>query len=373
MKYRVPFIRPSFPSAEEISADYAQIVKNNWFTNFGPFEQTFRNKAAEFIGDGVTACTVANATLGLDIAVKAVFEGRGRKVIVPSFTFAAGPEVLISNGYTPVLIDINDSIQPDITQATGYIAKHRDEMAGVLLCNTFGTGNTEITDWEELCKDYGLPLIIDSAAGFGSEYKEGARVGSRGDCEVFSFHATKPFAVGEGGLVTSRNEAVIQKCRELQNFGFGTDRHIEHIGTNAKMQEINSAIGIRQLGDFATRLTARRVTLGEYKHSLSPLGFEFQKNDDLSTVAFATSVAPTAEVADRVLKDLVQHGVEARKYYYPLHREAKLGQLCIIADGGLGKTDDIADRVVSLPVHDHMHKDDIEHVVSVISQGLKNE
>lgn len=370
MKYKVPFIKPSFPEASLIAEDYTKIVENNWFTNFGPFEQRFRREAADFIDETASACTVSNATLGLDIAVRALFKGSEQsQVLVPSFTFAAGPEVIISNGLTPVFIDINDTVQPDIEQARDYVKANRGDMAGILLCNTFGTGNENIQAWEEMATEYGLPIIIDSAAGFGSEYSAGEKIGLRGDCEVFSFHATKPFAVGEGGLIVSKNESFIQKCRELQNFGFGTDRHIDHIGTNAKMQEINSAIGLRQLGGFAARLTSRRESLVIYKEGLSDQGFSFQDNDELSTVAFVSAVAPTPEAAEKVFTGLHQKSIEARRYYQPLHLEPKLAKHCLVAYS-LDKTEQVASRLVSLPLHDNMVREDIEYIEQAVRDVL---
>ncbi len=367
MKYKIPFIRPSFPPSSAIAADYEKIIENNWFTNFGPFEQKFRRESAKFIGENISACTVANATLGLDIAIRSLFKNQDKpNVLVPSFTFAAGPEVILSNGLTPVLIDLNDDIQPDINQAQKYIAENRSTTAGILLCNTFGVGNAEIESWEILAKEYGLPLIIDSAAGFGSEYLNGERVGGRGDCEVFSFHATKPFAIGEGGLITSKNETFIQKCREMQNFGFNTNREIEHIGTNAKMQEINGAIGLRQLGGFVARVVNRRESLGYLKEEMIDTGYTFQDNDDFSTVAFATVVAPTSETADKSFARLHEGGVEVRRYYNPVHLQPKLARLSIAATGGLEVTENIASKVLSLPIHDSMDSEDIGYISRVI-------
>lgn len=368
MKYKVPFIKPSFPDAVLVAEDYNTIIENNWFTNFGPFEQRFRREAADYIGEGAHACTVANATLGLDIAVRTLLKESGQnEVLVPSFTFAAGPEVIISNGLTPVFIDIDSNIQPDFEQAAEYISRNRSNMAGILLCNTFGTGNRNIESWEGLAQEYGLPLIIDSAAGFGSEYLNDEKIGLRGDCEVFSFHATKPFAVGEGGMITSRNESFIQKCREMQNFGFGTNRQIDHIGTNAKMQEINSAIGLRQLGGFATRLAGRRESLECYKENLSDIDFTFQDNDNRSTVAFVSAIAPSPEWADLAYTKLHQHGIEARRYYSPLHLESNLARRSLIAFS-LANTEDIASRTLSLPLHDHMNVEDIKYIGQVIRE-----
>ena len=370
MKYNIPFIKPSFPSSEEIADDYKTIVESNWFTNFGPFENRFRTSTAKFIANDVNVCTVANATLGLEIAIKVLFraEGRKKEVIVPSFTFAAGPEMLIEENFTPVFIDVQESNwQPSIFEAREYIKKN-DTVAGILLCNIFGVGNKEITEWENLARDANVPLIIDSAAGFGSRYDDSERVGSRGDCEVFSLHATKPFAVGEGGLVVSKNRLLIEKMREAENFGFNEDKQIGIIGTNAKLQELNCAIGLRQLQSFEDRLAARQKSLQVYKEELSELSYFFQENDDLSTVPFASTIAPNPEVARRMLKILSQKGIEARKYYAPLHLQTLLKEKSVLASD-FKVTDNIYSRIISLPLHDSMSSQDIKFITGIIKEN----
>ena len=367
MKYRVPFIKPSFPSAAKISLDYKNIIDSNWFTNFGPFEKQFCKKAEMYLGKDIHVTTVANATLGLDLAIRALMVRRGKKnqVIIPSFTFAAGPEVLISNQFTPVFIDIDQTtLQPNIDEAIRYIRKNRKKVAGILLCNIFGVGNTEIKKWEKLAKDTQLPLIIDSAAGFGSEYNNGEMVGGRGDCEVFSMHATKPFSVGEGGIISSKNMKLIEELRRLQNFGF-VDRKIVSIGTNAKLQEINCAIGLRQLEKYQGRLLARRLVLTQYKKSLNIAGYSFQDNDDNSTVPFVTTLAPTKKIAEKVYQKLISEGIEVRRYYAPLHKEKYLTPLVKRASR-LSVTTDVASRILSLPVHDGMSRSIVKEIVDTI-------
>lgn len=367
MKYKVPFIKPSFPSAAKLSLDYKNIVDSNWFTNFGPFEKEFSKKTATFLGKNIHVTTVANATLGLDLAIRALMPKKGKKsqVIIPSFTFAAGPEVIISNQLTPVFIDIDKkSLQPNIDEAIKYIRKNRKRVVGILLCNIFGVGNTEINKWEKLAKDTRLPLIIDSAAGFGSEYNNGEMVGGRGDCEVFSMHATKPFSVGEGGIISSKNLKLIEELRRLQNFGF-VDRKILSIGTNAKLQEINCAIGLRQLEKYKGRLSARRRVLAQYKKSLINAGYSFQDNDENSTVPFVTALAPTKKIAENVFQKLISEGVEVRRYYAPLHKERYLTPLVKRASK-LSVTTDVASRILSLPVHDGMSKSTVKEVVDTI-------
>lgn len=368
MKYKIPFIKPSFPLVGEVAEDYAKIIESNWFTNFGPYEKEFSKQAANFLADNLFAASVSNATLGLFISIKTLFnsDGNKRKVLVPSFTFAAGPEMLILSGFTPVFIDIDkDSWQPDLKQAEEYLTNNEDSVAGILLCNIFGVGNQSVEDWEKIASSYNLPLIIDSAAGFGSMYDNNQNIGARGDCEIFSLHATKPFAVGEGGLIVSKNQELIEAVKSFENFGFNQEKKIGIVGINAKLQEFNAAIGLRQLRGFHNRLIDRRLSLEKYKERLVPVGAVFQVNDQNSTVPFVSVLMESKDLTKVILNTLNISGIEARKYYEPLHRQALLLNESEIA-GSLDNTEDVYNRILSLPLHDSMSVDDIDLITNII-------
>lgn len=361
MKYKIPFIKPAFPSATEVSEDFSAIVAANWYTNFGPYEQKFRSEVAAYLGDGAHVITAANATLGIELAVLALMypiTEQRKEVLVQSFTFAAGPEVLIRHGFTPVFIDIDEQTwQADVKRAAAYIDANRGKIAGILFCNTFGVGNLEIAEWEEMAKVHGLPLIVDSAAGFGSKYSDAEKVGLRGDCEIFSLHATKPFCIGEGGLVIAKDAELAEKIRRLENFGFDNNHDVAEIGTNAKLQELNCAIGLRQLALLDERLAMRHANLAQLKRMLGE-GFAFQTNDAISSIPFASVLMPSKEARERVLVALEGQGVEAKTYYAPLHNEAVLMDHCKIADK-LSITEEIASRIVSLPVYSEMPESEL--------------
>lgn len=372
MQFKTPFIKPHFPSAESIAEDYKRIVEANWFTNFGKFEEKFRLSVENFLNNGSVVTTVANATLGLDIAIKALFDKNSTKneVLMPSFTFAAGANAVMSNGYTPVFIDIDfKTWQPDINQAKQYINANISKVSGILFCNVFGVADDYIKKWEELAKKYNIPLLIDSAAGFGSKYKSGEYIGSRGDCEVFSLHATKPFGVGEGGLIASKSKELILHLRQLQNFGFDSKREVSNIGTNAKMQEINCAIGLKQLEGYEERLESRRQVLKNYKDSLVKKGFVFQKNDELSSVAFASVIIPDGISIVKLMEKLADAGIETKRYYSPLHLQKAFKDLSKLAST-LKNTELISSNILSLPVHDFMEKRKVNKIINILSYDL---
>jgi len=355
--FDVPFIRPVFPPSGVIARDVTEIVESNWFTNFGPKERLFAERVAASIGDGMHAATFCNATVALVAALsvalgdpRACAGGARRLVVVPSFTFAAGPQSIQAVGREPLFIDVDETtLQPSVMAAAEAIASRSDQVDGILLCNSFGIGNAEIDEWEALAERYGVPLVIDSAAGYGSRYPGGGAVGSRGTCEVFSFHATKPFAIGEGGAIVSRDADLIEAARSFSNFGFA-DGGAVRWGLNGKLQEINAAIGLRQMERFDEALAARRTIQARYAEVFAALrGARTVAHAELSSVCFATIVLPDESTRDAVVREARASGIEARVYYAPpVHLQPRF--LNAARHGSLPHTVDVSRRTVALPV-----------------------
>lgn len=371
MSFDIPFIKPRFPAPEAIAADFAEIVASNWYSNFGPKEREFSARIEQYVAQDTHAVSIANATIGLMAALTSVLgTGDGRRsVIVPSFTFAAGPEAIEWSGFAPLFIDIEpESLQPSLDGARQAVDEA--DVAGVLLCNSFGIGNSRIREWEDWARSAGLPLIIDSAAGFGSRYSDGQRLGAAGAAEVFSFHATKPFAVGEAGAILTRDAALADRLRSFQNFGFGTDRQTEALGLNGKLSEFSAAIGLRQFDGFDAVVSRRQEILRRYRDRLG-VGWTLPTGADSSSVCFATMVAPDARARDAAWQRLTEGGIEVRRYYDPVvHRHPHFRARATVSE--LPVTDDIASRVLSLPAHETLSDGQIERVSDLLNGGTRS-
>lgn len=370
--FRVPFIRPEFPTVAELAEDFQQIVEVNWFTNFGPRERDFADAISMYVGEEYHAVTFSNATIAL-IALLTTSLGRGdgtRSVIVASFTFAAGPEAIEWSGYRPLLVDLEPgSLQPSFASAQAALAE-RNDVAGILLTNTFGIGNPAIDAWESLAAEHGLPLLIDSAAGFGSEYPEGRRVGTAGDAEVFSFHATKPLAIGEGGAVVTRDGDLARRLREVTNFGFSAGVGATALGLNGKLQELNAAIGLRQLEKLDYVLRRRRDVLSRYVDVLGE-AVEFPRLIERSSVCFATILLPSGQIRDRAHEALRRLGVEARVYYSPpVHVQPHFAGCETV--GALSATEDVSHRALSVPAYQGLGSQDQDMIIDIIGAELRD-
>lgn len=381
MPSEIPFIRPSFPGPADLADDFGEIVGANWYTNFGPKERQFARALGEYLGPDLHVATVANGTMALFAALNAtVGPGtRDRYLLMPSFTFIAVPQAAVWLGYRPWFIDIDpDTWQPSESSARAVLEQSRDRIAGILSANALGVGNPRIGAWEELAAEWDLPLILDSAAGFGSAYPDGARIGGRGACEIFSFHATKPFSIGEGGALVSRDRRLIEQTYKFQNFGFGGSwgsagaRECTELGINAKLQEINAAIGLRQLNGLDDRLDSRRDVLKQYRSTLTPLGLRFHPNAEASSVWCGSVCCESAEQQGAVVASLREHAIQPRDYYNPpLHLHPYfVANSDWVATADLTVTEDICSRIVSLPVHDYMAPDDAGRVLTAVQKGV---
>lgn len=367
---RIPFLSPTVPPVEDLVADYREIVASGVFSNGGRMDRQLVAAVEAWVGGGVYATTMCNCTAGIELAVRASFLPRP-KALVAAFTFAAGPMTLVSAGYEPVLMDVSsESWQPSIEHARKLLEEHPGKFGGILLTATFGVAIERVAEWEDLAALHGLPLVIDSAAGFGAEYPWGERLGARGTCEVFSVHATKMVAAGEGGLITSRDPDLIAKLNQAKNFGFGSERAAVRWGTNAKLSELTGALALRQLDVLPERLIARRRVLRDYETALSPLGITFQPGAMLSAPAFVSALMPTATSRELAVAALGEEMIECRTYYSPpIHRQPFFAEYAGTAV--LAVTDDLCARMISLPMADDLAADAIARVTSALKYSIE--
>ena len=211
-----------------------------------------------------------------------------RKLIaVPSFTFTATACAIRWAGFEPLFVDIEpDSWQLAPEALAQALDRYEGCVAGVLGCSTFGTAApTAVRDrWRRLCADADMPLLIDSAAGFGGLDDGGRPLGAQGDTEVFSFHATKPFAIGEGGAVVTSDPDLAERITRLINFGIDPEtRTSATVGLNAKMSELHAATGLAMLDRFTDVLDRRRATARQLQALFSSQPLTYQAGSDSST------------------------------------------------------------------------------------------
>jgi dTDP-4-amino-4,6-dideoxygalactose transaminase len=366
----IRFQRPQLPAGDDIERYFAAARERRWFSNRGPCHRLLTDRLTEFLDADLHVVLMANATLGLMLALRTLLghNPRGRFVITPSFTFPATAQAIMWSGLEPLWVDVEPSgWHLDPQELSSALGAHRGNVAAVLACSTFGTAPPveHSAAWRHACDEAEVPLIVDSAPGFGSRDEHGDLLGAQGDAEIFSFHATKPFAIGEGGMVTTRNPIVAKRLVEMANFGFGPDREISSpFGLNAKMSEMHAAIGLAALDDFEQVLTSRRDLAERILSDLEHSGYSFQAGCQGSTWQFVPVMAPSADVRDAVLTRSRTQQIEIRNYHSPLHRMSVFASH--LAHGDLPVTDDLARRSLSLPLANDLAESAIQRIVALL-------
>lgn len=354
---RLRYQRPELPSLDEVARYYAVSEETRIYSNGGPCHEHLALRMADYIGD-VSCVPVGNCTLGLMAALRVVCgepEANRNLIAVPSFTFTATACAIRWAGFEPLFVDVDpDSWQLDPAALEEAVKRHGASVAGVMGCSTFGTPAPHAIrqGWREVCARHGLSgrLLIDSAAGFGAVDENGRPLGSLGETEIFSFHATKPFAIGEGGVVVTPHDEVAEALTRMINFGIDPDSRLSLVaGINAKMSELAAATGLAMLDRFQQTLARRRATAARLQSRLAGCRLTYQKGSAGSTWQVFQVLMPDADTRQRGLELAEAHRIEVRTCFDPpLHRHpAFIGSP---AGGSLAVTERLAARALSLPM-----------------------
>lgn len=362
------------PNSGERSSFLARvndIFDRKWFTNNGIYVQEFEAQLAKKLN--VKHCIVTcNATIALEITIKAL--GLSGEVIVPSFTFVATPHSLQWQQVTPVFCDINPTTHNlDPKKIEALITPSTSAIIGV---HVWGRP-CPIHELTEIAKANKLHLIFDAAHAFYCSY-QGTMVGSFGDAEVFSFHATKFFNTFEGGAITTNNDELAKKIRLMKNFGFSGYDTVTFLGTNGKMTEISAAMGLTSLESLDSFITHNKINYHEYKRHLIGLPgislIQIDDNEQHNYQYIVIEVDPQFAGIDRdtLLQILHAENIIARRYFFPgCHQMQPYASSCT-QNKHLPETQALTHKVLSLPTGTAVSSSDIASICSVIKTSILN-
>lgn len=372
MMRKIPFLKPNLVRKEAYLGYLSQIDESRLYSNYGPLNALFERRVLEeyFRGEGALT-TVNNATIGLMLAISQTKRPEGRYALMPSFTFPATPLAAMWCGLEPYFIDIRDddwcmdeSVLAEILDCLG------NQAACVVAYATFGTC-MDLSRYEALHRA-GIPVIIDAASSFGS-LSDGSQfgLGFPGPV-VFSFHATKTFGIGEGGLVYSAEHDLIRRLRQAGNFGFSSDRMSVTQGLNSKLSEYAAAVALATLDVFPEKMRVRQNISQWYNETMTQKGLFHAKwtaQKTLGTVPRQVNsfLCPPGQL-NRALVDLLhEHNIEARSYFAPACHQQKT--FSMFRHSRLDTTEGISMRVINLPTWEEMGEDDVRAVIDVLAGG----
>jgi dTDP-4-amino-4,6-dideoxygalactose transaminase len=372
----VRFQHPQLPPAEEVLAYFRRSEAAGWYSNGGPCAQELSSRLGAALGGATFVVPVANCTVGLIAALRAVCgapAGARREILTPSFTFTATACAIHWAGFEPVFVDVDPDawcLEPDALE--NALRARAGRVAGVLACAPFGTAPPVATRaaWRAACERHGVPLLLDSAPGFGAEDEEGVPLGGQGDTEVFSFHATKPFAIGEGGAVVTGDAAIAAEVGQLINFGLEPETRVSAVpGLNGKMSELHAATALAMLDRFPAVLASRRALAEALARRLGASGARCQLGAHRSPWQFFQLVLPAGADRPAALAAADELGVAVRTLHDPpLHRQPAFAG-CTRADA-LATTEALAARSLSLPLANTMPDEHLDRIAAVVAAAV---
>jgi len=357
---KIPNCKPSFiPESKEYMT---KVVDSGWLTQ-GNVTAEFEDDLSRYLSSNVT--TVNNGTSALIVALLAHDIKKGDKVIVPDYTFIAtssavkllGAEVLVSD-VDPLTLNITpESIEKLVTT---------NDVKAVIVVDLAGL-SVDLDPIIELSKRYNFTLIDDAAQAFGAEYKN-RKIGSFEHTTTFSFSYAKIISTIEGGCITTNNNELLEKIRQLRDFGRekpGVYTHLLNSG-NFRFNDVSAALGVKQLEKIQEFIDNRNKIANEYKKNIRNLSF--QKIPDYATThcqMIFYLFAESKEIRDKYVQSLQSSGIDERMPFLPVHRQPCNPELKY---SDCPRSDKIFDIAFTIPIYNEMRPDEYNMVIDVCNR-----
>ena len=358
--------QPALPPLEEFIPYLQEIWDNKILTNGGPFHQQLEKALCDYLGVKHLAL-FSNGTLGLVTALQALrITG---EVITTPYSFVATAHSLLWNGIKPVFVDVDpNTLNLDPAKIEAAITP---QTTAIMPVHCYGHP-CDTKAIQKIADNYNLRVIYDAAHAFGVK-DEGGSVLRHGDLSVLSFHATKVFNTFEGGAIICPDAKTKLRIDQLKNFGFVDETTVVAPGINGKMSEINAAFGMLQLNHIDAALARRQEIDATYRELLKDVKGIRCLQDAGETVA-NHSYFPILVEADYPLSrdDLYQklkdHGIFARRYFYPLITDFPMYRgLPSAHRENLPVATAAAQKVMCLPIYPALTQADQQRVIDLIA------
>lgn len=364
----IPVTKPFLPNREKLNQYLDGIYERNWLTNNGPLAQELTSRLEEYLGVE-NLLLVSNGTLALQIAYRALginepVNGKAAEAVTTPFTFIATASSLKWDGIQPVFADIDPEtwcLAPENIEA-----KITPQTRAVVPVHVFGNA-CDVEAIDAIAQKHNLKVIYDASHAFGVNYK-GESLLRHGDAATLSFHATKLFHTGEGGAIIFKRKEDLERAKKMINFGITGPESIEELGINAKMNELQAAMGLCVLDEMEENLKARAAVWHRYEQALSQALQLQAKPEALDyNYAYFPVVFESEEQAVRVAATLKENGVLARRYFYPSLESVA----CLGAEADQPASNDIASRILCLSIFAQLSQHDQQSIINLIEVELK--
>ncbi len=365
MKVRYSYLAQQFADVEPVFEQIRQHLKTCNFT-LGPEVAQFESAFAQLIGTQ-RAVGVGSGTDALKLALKAIGIGHGDEVITAANTFIATVGAIHELGAKPVLVDATAYFTIDATRIERAITPRTKAILPV----HFTGEPADMDAISEIAMRHDIPIVEDACQSILAEYN-GRRCGTIGIAAGFSLHPLKNLNVwGDAGVIVTNASAIDEKLRLLRNHGLKNRDEIEILGFNSRLDSIQAIVGNWLIKD-TEMITRKRIANGErYDSRLSKLDgrvFLPPRRKEAKRVFHLYMFEVSESDRDPLYRYLHDRGVEAKIHYpIPLYLQKGLGHLGH-KRGDFPVTDSQSDRVITLPVDQHLTDGEIDYCASVVEE-----
>lgn len=348
------------PDIDKYKSYIDKIYVSGQITNNGQMVKCLEKRLAEYLGVK-NLILVANGTVALEIAYRAL--GLKGFAITTPFSFVATTSSLVTNGLLPIFVDINaNTLNIDSKKIEEQITPNT---SAIVVTHVFGNP-CDVEAIEKIAKKHNLKVVYDGAHTFGVNYKD-KNIVNYGDITTLSFHATKLFHTIEGGALIINDDELVQKARYLINFGIKNTEEIPHLGTNAKMNEFEAAMGLCVLDDIEEIKKNRKEVYERYRKGLKDfIQFQEQNQHATQNYSYFPAMFKSEEELLNVQKALNEKDIFPRRYFYP-----SLDTLSYIEPKQyMPISRNISKRILCLPIYAELDTNIQDIIIKTIKENL---
>ena len=329
-----------------------ECIDSGWISTEGPFVRKFEEMFATKMGREY-GIAVSNGSVALDTALISLGLKQGDEVIMPTFTIICCASAITRIGAIPVLVDAEaDTWNMDVTKVEEKITS---KTKAIMVVHIYGLP-VDMDKIIELAKKYNLKIIEDAAEEIGQQYK-GKPIGSFGDISCFSFYPNKHITTGEGGMITTNDAQLAEKCRSLRNLCFKPERRFLHdeLGFNYRLTNIQAALGLAQLERLDEFIKIKKRNGELYNQLLSNfkgIQLNLTRTDYAESVFWVYGIVLNSEIpfdATEAIKKLEQLGVGTRPFFWPMHEQPIFHKMGLFIGESYPVAERIARRGLYLP------------------------
>ena len=349
-----------FPPLEAYQLQLERVWQNQWLTNRGQLVLELEDLLRTYL-KVPNIIIMNNGTIPIQIALKIL--GNGGEVITTPFSYVATTSAIVWEHCSPVFVDIHpEYLTIDETKIEAAITP---KTTAILATHVFGNP-CDVEAIEKIAKKHALNVIYDAAHAFGVTYKEQS-IFNYGDVSTCSFHATKLFHTGEGGAIFCNREEINHQLFYSHNFGHNGPLDFHGLGINGKISELQAAMGLAVFPFMSTILEERKKIVDFYNENLNFQQIQTIKIRENTNwnYSYYPIILENEAVLLKVQKALNEQNIFPRRYFYP-----SLNTIDYVKGASMPISENIASRILCLPLYLGLEPLDIEKITSVINKNV---